>query len=133
MQPWKGRSCAPSIKPRAAPSPAAGAEGSYTFTATMNDLFVLFPDLPWHRHRGVNRQADDVKRQVRESQLRASENVQRQRAATERVRAAIAARKVRSLKLEAPHQCVVTDPPHDRGSPVSIPRLNHSTRCADDP
>jgi hypothetical protein len=61
----------------------------------MNDLFVLFPDLPWHRQRGVEPQADHVKQQVRETQLRASQNIQRQRAATERVRAAIAARKIR--------------------------------------
>ena len=54
------------------------------------DLFEIFPDLPWHRHRNVADQVEKVRRQVRVTQARASENIRRQREATERMRAAIA-------------------------------------------
>ena len=54
-----------------------------------NDLFELFPDLPWHRHRNAAEQVDKVRRQVRLTQARAGENIRRQREATERMRALI--------------------------------------------
>jgi hypothetical protein len=59
-----------------------------------DDLFVVFPDLPWYRRRSAAEQVDKVRRQVKQTQLRARENIKRQRAATERVRAAIANRAV---------------------------------------
>jgi hypothetical protein len=59
-----------------------------------DDLFVVFPDLPWYRRRSAVEQVEHVHRQVKQTQLRARENIERQRAATERVRAAIANRAV---------------------------------------
>jgi hypothetical protein len=53
------------------------------------DLFEIFPDLPWYGRRNAAEQVDRVRRQVRLTQLRAFENIRRQRAATERMRAAI--------------------------------------------
>jgi hypothetical protein len=54
------------------------------------DLFQIFPDLPWHRRRNSAEHGEAVRRRVRLIQLRAGESIRRQRAATERVRAAIA-------------------------------------------
>jgi hypothetical protein len=54
------------------------------------DLFEIFPDLPWYRRRNATDQVERVRRQVRLIQVRAGENIRRQRAATERMRAAIA-------------------------------------------
>jgi hypothetical protein len=59
------------------------------------DLFEIFPDLPWYRRRNAAEQIDRVRRQVRITQIRAGENIRRQRAATERMRAAIAAQMLR--------------------------------------
>jgi hypothetical protein len=58
-----------------------------------DDLFAIFPDLPWHPHKT---DAEHM-RQVKQAQVHAGENVRRQRAATERVRAAIAARRFRQF------------------------------------
>lgn len=55
------------------------------------DLFEIFPDLPWHRMRNTAEQVEKVRRKVRLTQARANENIRRQRAATERMRAEIAA------------------------------------------
>jgi hypothetical protein len=55
------------------------------------DLFEIFPDLPWHRHRNTAEQVEKVRRKVRLTQARAADNIRRQRAATERMRAAVAA------------------------------------------
>jgi hypothetical protein len=55
------------------------------------DLFEIFPDLPWHAHRNTAEQVERIRRKVRLTQARANENIRRQRAATERVRAAVAA------------------------------------------
>jgi len=54
-----------------------------------NDLFEIFPDLPWHRRRNAAEQVERVRRQVRVTQARAGENIRRQRAATEQMRAMI--------------------------------------------
>jgi len=59
------------------------------------DLFEIFPDLPWYRRRNAAEQVDRVRRQVRLTQVRAGENIRRQRAATERMRAAIATQMLR--------------------------------------
>ena len=58
-----------------------------------NDLFAIFPDLPGMRHRSAQEQIADVHRQVQKTRQRASENILRQKAATERVRAAIMRRR----------------------------------------
>jgi hypothetical protein len=58
-----------------------------------NDLFKIFPDLPGVRHRTAQEQIDTVHRQVAATRQRAGENILRQKAATERVRAAIARRR----------------------------------------
>ena len=58
-----------------------------------NDLFALFPDLPWHPRRAVTGQRDNVQRQLKETQIRVEENVARQRSAADRVRAAIRRRR----------------------------------------
>jgi hypothetical protein len=58
-----------------------------------NDLFKIFPDLPGVRHRTAQEQTDVVHRQVAASRQRAGENILRQKAATERVLAAIARRR----------------------------------------
>jgi hypothetical protein len=58
-----------------------------------NDLFKIFPDLPGVRHRTAQEQIDTVHRQVAATRKRAGENILRQKAATERVRAAIARRR----------------------------------------
>ena len=60
-----------------------------------DDLFAILPDLPWHRHVTRGDALEHLRRKVRQTQLRASDNIGRQRAATERVRAALATRVVR--------------------------------------
>jgi hypothetical protein len=61
-----------------------------------NDLFAIFPDLPGLRPRSAQEQIERVHRQVQQTRLRAGENIERQRAATERVRAALSLRRRRS-------------------------------------
>ena len=58
-----------------------------------NDLFVIFPDLPGVRGRTAVEQLAQVQRQVQQTRERARANIMRQRAAAERVRAAVAARR----------------------------------------
>jgi hypothetical protein len=58
-----------------------------------NDLFKIFPDLPGVRHRTAQEQIDMLHRHVAATRQRAGENILRQKAATERVRAAIARRR----------------------------------------
>jgi hypothetical protein len=53
-----------------------------------DDLFVIFPDLPWRGRRNATAEVDRVRRQVRLMQAHARENIKRQRAATERMRMA---------------------------------------------
>jgi hypothetical protein len=60
-----------------------------------NDLFVLFPDLPWTRGRTIQAQLSQVHRQVDEWRARARVNIRRQKAATERVRAMLLTRRRR--------------------------------------
>jgi hypothetical protein len=59
------------------------------------DLFALFPDLPRMRHRTREDVMAMVRRQVNATRERARRNIERQRAATARVRAAISARRRR--------------------------------------
>ena len=63
------------------------------------DLFEIFPDLPWHRRRNTAEQVEKVRRKVRLTQARANENIRRQRAATERMRAAVAS-QIRHRKIK---------------------------------
>ena len=65
---------------------------------TGGDLFEIFPDLPWHRRRNTAEQVERVRRKVRLTQARANDNIRRQRAATERMRAAVAAQILRRPK-----------------------------------
>jgi hypothetical protein len=58
-----------------------------------NDLFAIFPDLPGVRHRTAQEQIEELHRQVRMTRQRVGENILRQKAATERVRAAIMRRR----------------------------------------
>jgi hypothetical protein len=58
-----------------------------------NDLFRIFPDLPGVRRRTAIGQLAQIERQVQQTRERAFANIRRQRAATERVRAAVAARR----------------------------------------
>jgi hypothetical protein len=58
-----------------------------------NDLFALFPDLPWYPRRTAAGQMEQVRRQVNATQARVDENIVRQRAAAARVRAALSRRK----------------------------------------
>jgi hypothetical protein len=58
-----------------------------------DDLFELFPDLPSVRKRTKAEQIERVHRQVQETRERAGQNILRQRAAAERVRAAIVRRR----------------------------------------
>ena len=60
-----------------------------------NDLFELFPDLPWSRGRTAEEQLAQVHKQVDETRTRARANIRRQKAATERVRETLAARRRR--------------------------------------
>jgi hypothetical protein len=59
-----------------------------------NDLFELFPDLPWHGHaRRRAGLADALRRQVDAWRARAQLNIDRQRAAAAAVRAALGTRR----------------------------------------
>jgi hypothetical protein len=60
-----------------------------------NDLFEIFPDLPGVRLRTAEEQLAQVQRRVQVTRERASVSILRQRAATERVRAAILWRRHR--------------------------------------
>jgi hypothetical protein len=60
-----------------------------------NDLFEIFPDLPGVRLRTATEQVEKVHRQVEETRMRAGVNIARQRAASARVRAALAGRRKR--------------------------------------
>ena len=60
-----------------------------------DDLFSIFPDLPWRTHR-----TERVRQQVREAQIRVGQNFERQREATERVRSVIARRRLRSTSRD---------------------------------
>jgi hypothetical protein len=61
-----------------------------------NDLFSIFPDLPWHAHRPSTGQMERAQRHVRAAQIRVGQNIQRQREVTARVRAVIARRRLGS-------------------------------------
>jgi hypothetical protein len=60
-----------------------------------DDLFAMFPDLPGLRKRTPAEQMERVQRQVQATRERASANILRQQAASERVRAAVAGRRRR--------------------------------------
>jgi hypothetical protein len=60
-----------------------------------DDLFAMFPDLPGLRKRTPAEQMERVQRRVRDTRERASANILRQRAASERVRAAVTGRRRR--------------------------------------
>jgi hypothetical protein len=60
-----------------------------------DDLFAMFPDLPGLRKRTAAEQMERVHRQVQNTRERASANILRQQAASERVRAAVAGRRRR--------------------------------------
>jgi hypothetical protein len=55
-----------------------------------NDLFEIFPDMPWARRRTAAEKRAHLQRQVELVRERARLNILRQRSATERVRAALA-------------------------------------------
>ena len=61
-----------------------------------NDLFAIFPDLPYARRRGATDQVQNIPQQVEEFRRRARANIERQRAAAERVRAQVKQRKRRT-------------------------------------
>ena len=63
-----------------------------------DDLFSIFPDLPWRTHRASTGQAL-VQQHVREAQIRVCQNFRRQREATEHVRAVIARRRLRQKQM----------------------------------
>ena len=54
-----------------------------------NDLFEIFPDLPGNRHRSAAEQIEAAHVRWKTRGRRANENILRQKAAAERVRAAI--------------------------------------------
>jgi hypothetical protein len=60
-----------------------------------NDLFALFPDLPWTRMRQTQALLDAMRTRVAAARARAIDNIRRQREATERVQSAISARRRR--------------------------------------
>jgi hypothetical protein len=60
-----------------------------------NDLFALFPDLPWTRLRTTAEQLAAVRASVAATRRRAAVNIRRQREETERVRARVSARRRR--------------------------------------
>jgi hypothetical protein len=60
-----------------------------------DDLFEIFPDLPGLRTRTPAEQIEQVHRHVEDTRIRATQNILRQQAASERVRAAIAGRRRR--------------------------------------
>jgi len=57
-----------------------------------DDLFELFPDLPWTRP-GASDDRARILRQVEQTRARADANIQRQKAATERVREILSVRR----------------------------------------
>ena len=61
-----------------------------------DDLFSIFPDLPWRTHTASTGQSERVQRVVREAQIRVGQNIRGQREAAERVRAVIARRRLPS-------------------------------------
>ena len=60
-----------------------------------NDLFAIFPDLPYTRRRGAIDQVQKIPQQVEEFRRRARANIERQRAAAARVREQVEQRKRR--------------------------------------
>ncbi len=60
-----------------------------------DDLFGMFPDLPGLRKRTPTERLAHIHRRVEDTRERAGQNILRQKAATERVRAAVAARRRR--------------------------------------
>jgi hypothetical protein len=66
--------------------------------AHSNDLFAIFPDLPRMRHRTPEEQVAQVRRQAEATRERANRNIERQRAASARVRAAIRGRAAISVR-----------------------------------
>ncbi|MGH9144395.1 MAG: hypothetical protein ACRD2I_24915, partial [Vicinamibacterales bacterium] len=60
-----------------------------------DDLFQIFPDLPGMRPRTAAEQIERVHRKVQDTRERAEQNILRQKAASERVRAAISIRRRR--------------------------------------
>jgi hypothetical protein len=60
-----------------------------------DDLFELFPDLPWTRRTTTDARLARVHRQVDEMHVRAGETLRRQKAANERVREKLSARRRR--------------------------------------
>jgi hypothetical protein len=60
-----------------------------------DDLFAIFPDLPWHPHTARTSQQERVARHVAEARARVAQNIRRQQQATDRVRAVIARRRLR--------------------------------------
>jgi hypothetical protein len=60
-----------------------------------DDLFQIFPDLPGLRKRTAAEQIERVHRHVQDTRERAGQNILRQKAASERVRAAVAGRRRR--------------------------------------
>jgi hypothetical protein len=60
-----------------------------------DDLFAIFPDLPWHPHTVRASQQERVAHHVAEARARVAQNIRRQQQATEGVRAVIARRRLR--------------------------------------
>lgn len=60
-----------------------------------NDLFEIFPDLPWQRSRAANDQVQRVHQQAEAFRERAKANIDRQRASAARMQARVANRKRR--------------------------------------
>jgi hypothetical protein len=60
-----------------------------------DDLFQIFPDLPGVRPRSTAEQVERLRRKAQDTRERARENINRQRAAADQVRAAISARRRR--------------------------------------
>ncbi len=58
-----------------------------------DDLFQMFPDLPGMRPRAAAEQIERVHRRVHDTRGRAEQNILRQKAASERVRAALSTRR----------------------------------------
>jgi len=64
-------------------------------TPRRDDLFRLFPDLPGVSSRPAAEQVERLHRKVQDTRERAAQNILRQRAAAERVRTALSARRRR--------------------------------------
>jgi hypothetical protein len=60
-----------------------------------NNLFEIFPDLPWMRPRAASDQVQRVHQQAEAFRERAKANIDRQRAAAARMRARVTDRKQR--------------------------------------